>query len=196
MSGLQAKWDEIYSQPQQKAEAANVLAEHRCLLPEHGRALDLACGLGGNASLLAEAGLIVDAWDISNVALQSLQDQAVARNLLINTRHCSISPIMLPTDCYDVIVISRFLDRALCNAIMAALKIGGLLFYQTFTLDKLDRQGPSNPDFLLANNELLRLFEPLTLIFYKEYAQIGDLQCGDRNEAHFIGQKPLSEQRT
>jgi len=76
---------------------------------------------------------------------------------------------------------------------MAALTTGGLLFYQTFTRDKLDRQGPGNPDFLLASNELLRLFAPLTLIFYQEYARIGDLQRGDRNEARFIGQKPLSE---
>ncbi len=191
MSDLRAKWDETYSQPLQQTEAAKVLAEHRYLLPEHGQALDLACGLGGNALLLAEAGLSVDAWDISGVALRALQDQAAARNLRINTRQCNITPMMLPIDQYDVIVISRFLDRALCNAIMAALKTGGLLFYQTFTRNKIDQQGPSNPDFLLANNELLRLFAPLTLIFYQEYSRIGDLQCGDRNEARFIGQKPL-----
>jgi 2-polyprenyl-3-methyl-5-hydroxy-6-metoxy-1,4-benzoquinol methylase len=193
MNGLQSKWDEIYSQAQHQSSAAEVLTEHLYLLPKHGRALDLACGLGGNALLLAESGLAVDAWDISTVALQSLQNQAAARRLHIETRQCTIPPTILPTDLYDVIVISRFLDRVLCNAIMAALKTGGLLFYQTFTRDKLDRQGPSNPDFLLASNELLRLFAPLTLTFYQEYARIGDLQRGDRNEARFIGQKPLSE---
>lgn len=195
MSELQAKWDGVYSQPQQP-EAAEVLTEHRCLLPSLGRALDLACGLGGNALFLAEAGLSVDAWDISGVALQNLQRKASARHLDIATKQCDIAPILLPHDSYDVIVISRFLDRTLSNAIMAALKTGGLLFYQTFTRDKLDRQGPNNPDYLLANNELLRLFAPLTLIFYQEYARIGDLQCGDRNEARFIGQKTLSELRT
>ena len=193
MNALQAKWDTIYSQYQGQTEAVAVLTENRCLLPDQGRALDLACGLGGNALLMAEAGLSVDAWDISNVALQALQEQAAVRRLRIDARQCIITPQMLPIGLYDVIVISRFLDRALCNAIMGALKTGCLMFYQTFTRGKLDQQGPSNPDYLLASNELLRLFAPLTLIFYREYARIGDLRRGDRNEACFIGQKSLPE---
>jgi hypothetical protein len=72
---------------------------------------------------------------------------------------------------------------------MAALKPGGLLFYQTFTRNKLDQQGPSNPDYLLASNELLRLFKPLNVVFYQEYAKLGDVRFGNRNEACFIGQK-------
>jgi 2-polyprenyl-3-methyl-5-hydroxy-6-metoxy-1,4-benzoquinol methylase len=43
-----------------------------------------------------------------------------------------IRPDTLENNGFDVIVISRFLDRTLCNAIMAALKPEGLLFYQTF----------------------------------------------------------------
>jgi len=192
MKALQEKWDAIYSQRLQ-AEAIEVLRANRCLLPGQGRALDLACGLGGNALLMAEAGLSVDAWDISGVALQALRDQAGVRDLRVDTRQCNITAAIMPTELYDVIVISRFLDRALCNAIMAALKTGGLLFYQTFTRGKLDQQGPSNPDYLLASNELLRLFAPMTLVFYQEYARIGDLRCGNRNEACIIGQKPLPE---
>ena len=75
---------------------------------------------------------------------------------------------------------------------MAALKPGGLLFYQTFTRHKLDKSGPSNPDYLLARNELLQLFAPLTVIYYQEYPAIGDLQRGNRNEAQLIGQKNRS----
>lgn len=189
MSEMQEKWDAIYRQTQQAAQVAEVLAGNPFLLPANGRALDLACGLGGNALFLAEAGLNVDAWDISELALRNLQEQALERRLDIRIRHCSIGPELLAAGSYDVIVISRFLDRTLCNAIMAALKTGGLLFYQTFTREKHDQNGPRNPDYLLARNELLRLFAPLTLIFYQEYAQIGNLQFGDRNEAGFIGQK-------
>ncbi len=193
MNGLEEKWDGIYRQSPYQAEAAKVLSKNRFLLPEQGKALDLACGLGGNALLLAEAGLTVDAWDISGVALQALQVQAALRNLNINIRQGIITQANLPNDSYDVVVISRFLDRNLCNAIMATLNTGGLLFYQTFTRNKLDRQGPNTPDYLLATNELLRLFTPLTLIFYEEYARVGNLQYGNRNEACLIGQKPLSE---
>jgi tellurite methyltransferase len=63
------------------------------------------------------------------------------------------------------------------------------LFYQTFTRNKLDQHGPSNPDYLLGDNELLSLFSSLSLVFYQEYARIGDWRYGNRNEACFIGQK-------
>jgi tellurite methyltransferase len=65
-------------------------------------------------------------------------------------------------DSFDVIVVCRFLDRNLCPAIAAALKPGGILFYQTFT------QGLSNPDYLLRNNELITLFSELDILEYHE----------------------------
>lgn len=150
----------------------------------------MACGHGGNALLLAELGLTVQAWDISPLALTSLQQTACQRRLQIMTRQLEITADDLVAHSFDVVVVSRFLDRALCNAIMTALKPKGLLFYQTFTRTKRDSQGPSNPDFLLDRNELLRLFVPLSLLHYQEHAGAGQLQFGNRNEACFIGQKP------
>ena len=189
MIELQLKWDGFYSHSQPSVSPTQVLCEHAYLLPKQGDALDLACGLGGNSLFLAEHDLHVDAWDISPVALAYLQTQAHQKSLSIATRQCDITPNCLPPKHYDVIVISRFLDRSLCNAIMVALKPEGLLFYQTFTRNKLDQQGPSNPDYLLDSNELLTLFSSLRLVFYQENARIGDLRQGNRNEACFIGQK-------
>lgn len=183
-----AKWDAIHGQSSSDQGAAEVLSANCFLLPTQGLALDLACGKGGNALLLAEKGLWVQAWDISAVALEKLRNKADAAGLAIETRQCNITADSLLNTSFDVIVVSRFLDRTLCNAIMAALKPGGLLFYQTFTRNKLEQQGPSNPDYLLANNELLRLFSPLSVIFYQEYPPIGDVRSGNRNEACFIGQ--------
>jgi 2-polyprenyl-3-methyl-5-hydroxy-6-metoxy-1,4-benzoquinol methylase len=189
MTDLQDKWNAIYRSAGAPIRPAEVLSQHQYLLPKRGKALDLACGLGANALLLAEFGLDVDAWDISAVALQMLQNQAIEKGLFIAAQQCRISAETLAQEAYDVIVICRFLDRALCNAIMAALKPGGLLFYQTFTRHKLDQQGPSNSDYLLEHNELLRLFSPLNVVFYQEYARLGDVRLGNRNEACFIGQK-------
>ena len=103
--------------------------------------------------------------------------------------------IFLPHLANFATVIRRFLDRSLCNAIMADLKSEGLLFYQTFTRNTLDRHGPSNPDYLLDRQELMALFSPLTLVSYQENAGIGDLRHGNRNETCFIGQKikPVSK---
>lgn len=190
MSDLQRKWDGIYSSGSQQPQACQALRDHSFLLPKQGSALDLACGVGGNALLLAEHGMTTQAWDISGVALSKLQEHAGAQRLAITTKQLEIAADDLFDHSFDVIVVSRFLDRTLCNAIMDALKPQGLLFYQTFTRAKLDSQGPSNPDYLLARNELLRLFAPLFLVHYQEHAGAGELQIGNRNEACFIGQKP------
>jgi tellurite methyltransferase len=178
VNDLQKKWNSFYSCSNQASLACEVLTKHAFLMPKTGKGLDLACGLGGNALLMASAGLDVEAWDISGVALQN-----------ISVRPCQIIPEILPIEQYEIIVVSRFLDRSLSNAIMAALKPKGLLFYQTYCQDKIDSLGPNNPEYLLAKNELLSLFSALSLIFYQEYAKVGDLEYGNRNEALFIGQK-------
>lgn len=187
------KWDAIYMlcaaiQP----EAAAVLREQAFLLPPSGRALDLACGLGGNALLLARAGLYTEAWDISAVALDKLRQHAAAEGLMLATRCVDIQPNCFEAESFDVIAVSRFLDRTLCPAIVAALKPGGLLFYQTYTREKTAAQGPTNSAYLLAENELLQLFSTLRIVFYREHGMIGGLAQGLRNEAQLIGQKRLA----
>lgn len=191
MMALQAKWDEVYRNISTDSSPAEVLANNRHLLPIEGNALDLACGLGGNALLLAEHGLTTEAWDVSPLALAHLQSRAEQKRLKIHSRQYLIRPESLLPNRFDVIVVSRFLDRSLCDAIMAALKPAGLLFYQTFTRYKLDPQGPKNPDYLLDSNELLELFAPLRVVFYQEYGRLGQVRYGNRNEACFIGQKTL-----
>lgn len=191
MNAVQNKWDAIYSQPGQLTQAAEVLTKQAFLLPETGTVLDLACGLGANALFLAQRGFEVQAWDISPVALGVLRCEADEKGLNVVTRAVDIQASLLPENAFDVIVVSRFLDRTLCDAIIASLKDGGLLFYQTFTVDKLTPQGPNNPSFLLQRNELLRLFAPLSLLYYREFSRVGDLARGQRNEAAYIGQKKL-----
>jgi tellurite methyltransferase len=184
------RWDDIYAnQVNSSLVAAAVLAEHTFLLPEMGTALDLACGLGANALLLAEYGLEVEAWDISAVAVAKVQQAADEKGLDVTVKQVDIQKNTLPENSFDVIVITRFLDRAVCREIMAALKPEGLLFYQTYTKQKITDSPPHNPDFLLAENELLSLFSPLKIIFYQEHGLVGYMEYGERNEALFIGQK-------
>lgn len=185
---IEAKWDAIY-QKNDVSLPADVLVVNSFLLPKEGCALDLASGLGANALFLAEKGLDVHAWDISSVALNILKQNALQKKLRVSVKQLFIQPEVLPKNTFDVIVLSRFLDRSLCNAIMEGLKPDGLLFYQTYVRDKVALNGPRNPDFLLARNELLQLFKSLTLVVYRENSLVGCLQCGERNEALFVGQK-------
>jgi len=183
------KWNAIYTEGKGNSEPADVLADNLFLLPQSGRALDLACGLGENSLLLAKQGLTTEAWDISDRALQKLQAKSVANALSIKTYTSEITATSFLPNTFDVIVISRFLDRSICDAIMESLKSNGLLFYQTYTQQKVSELGPKNPRFLLAENELLALFSELTVVAYSEHADLGLLDKGVRNEAQFIGRK-------
>ena len=190
-SSLSDKWDKIYQVDNSKAVSAAVLAENLFLLPQKGLALDLASGLGANALLLAKQGLTTEAWDISAIAMRRLQQQADAHALSIKTYTREITLQSFSEDTFDVIVVSRFLDRSICNAIMESLKSDGLLFYQTYTQQKTSNLGPKNPRFLLAENELLQLFSPLKRVYYRENLGLGMIHQGLRNEAQFIGQKRI-----
>jgi 2-polyprenyl-3-methyl-5-hydroxy-6-metoxy-1,4-benzoquinol methylase len=183
-------WNQRYrNNSEPLPSAAPVLADNRHLLPSAGCALDLACGLGGNALLLAQHGLAVWAWDSSAVAIDKVSQLAQTQNLSIQTelRDVVVSP---PTpDSFDVITVSRFLERSLAAALIAALKPGGLLFYQTFTAIKAQSGGPSNPAYLLADNELLHLFAGLRLRVYREENCLGDPQQGQRNTAMLVAEQ-------
>lgn len=167
MSAHRSRWDERHRRSQDAGSACSVLSDHLELLPRAGEALDLAAGLGANALLLAEAGLVTHAWDFSPVALARLRGAAAARGLRVQTREIDLESDCLPALRFDLIVVSRYLHRPLCAWIESALRPDGLLFYETF-LGEAGRGGPSNPAFRLQAGELPRLFEGLECVLYDE----------------------------
>jgi tellurite methyltransferase len=187
---LRDKWDARYQDADvAQATPCRVLAEFRHLLPATGRALDLAAGLGGNAQLLAGLGLETEAWDISPVAVDKLNRHARTRGLPLAASVRDVENVPPGKGSFDVIAVSYFLDRTLAPALREALRPGGLLFYETFTREKVDDAGPSNPDFLLAPNELLHLFSPLRLLVYREEGLVGETSRGLRNVAYLVGRR-------
>lgn len=183
-------WDNRYQHCRMdEALPARVVLDFAHLLPSSGTALDLACGLGGNAIFLANKGLETYAWDSSAVAIERLQNHAITHNLPL---HASIHDVVAsppPAGQFDVIIVSRFLYRGLETALIDALGPGGLLFYQTFVRDKAADIGPRNPEYLLGENELLHLFNPLIIRAYREEGLLGDVAAGWRSEAMLVGQK-------
>ena len=58
---------------------------------------------------------------------------------------------------FDAIVVCNYLWRPTFASLLAAIKPGGVLLYETF-MDGNEQYGkPSRPDFLLRSNELLTL---------------------------------------
>lgn len=190
IAAQKAKWDARYRTAQaEDAQPAFVLQTFSHLLPAQGRALDLAAGLGGNALFLARHGLETEAWDISAVAMDKLQALARQRRLPLRTQVRDVCAQPPTAASYDVIVVTRFLERDLAPQLVRALRVQGLLYYQTFTQARVDDSGPPSGPYRLDDNELLQLFRDLRLRAYREEGRVGDPAAGWRNEALLVGQK-------
>lgn len=189
-SQLKDKWDSRYRESDiSDATPATVLKENTYLLPDKGIALDMGCGLGANAILLAHNNLSVVAWDISEIAIGKLNQYAKQQGLDINAQMRDVEIDSLEKNFFDVIVIAHFLERSLTQQIIDALKPGGLLFYQTFTQTKVSAQGPTRLEYRLANNELLTMFSDLQILVYREEGTTGDTTKGFRDQALLIAKK-------
>lgn len=185
------KWNARYADSTAvPSSPLEVLVDNAHLLPSSGAALDLACGLGGSALWLAKRGFTTSAWDWSDVAVDRLRQ--VAGDLPLTAEMRDVVQRPPEADCFDVICVGHYLQRELCPAIAAALRPGGLLFYQTFSREKVDDDGPGNPAFRLAENELLRLFPELVARFYRDEGRCGDVSEGFRNKAQLVAQRPGS----
>jgi 2-polyprenyl-3-methyl-5-hydroxy-6-metoxy-1,4-benzoquinol methylase len=187
---LRLKWNQRYADEQKAARPAEVVLSYAHLLPEKGSALDLACGLGGNALFLAGKGLDVEAWDLSAVAIQRLVQAAKQLNLSnlnAQVRDVEIQPP--PAEQFDVIVVSYYLERTLVPALIQSLRPDGLIFYQTFTRQAVTLEGPKNSSFRLADQELLKLFRDLKVRLYQEEGRVGNLSLGGRDIAMLVAQK-------
>lgn len=167
-------WDRRHADAEGSGAVATVLSGNAGWLPTTGRALDLACGRGANALWLAQRGLRVDAWDYSPVAIERLRQAAEEAGLAVSGEVRDVLARPPQADRYDLIVVSHFLERELCPAIAAALRPGGLLCYQTFGPLVAGAAGPENPAFRLAGNELLQLFDGLTVRHYLEPGALAD----------------------
>ncbi|NOQ29994.1 MAG: methyltransferase domain-containing protein [Helicobacteraceae bacterium] len=158
------RWNEKYKNFPMPTRVAPIVEKY---LPKEKnlKALDIACGKGRNSIYMAENGYVVDAIDISDVALS-----CVSEHKNITTQEVDLDTYEIKKDTYDVIVKCYYLDRRLTPYIIEALKSGGLLIYETYLEVSSDKKyhQPSNPDFLLKSNELLKSFSELKVIYYEE----------------------------
>jgi SAM-dependent methyltransferase len=183
------RWDSRYRDAGGPHAPAKVLVDNAHLLPREGTALDLACGLGGNALFLAGLGLETYAWDISPVAVDKLGALARQRGLPVIAEVKDALRDSIPPARFDVVVVAHYLERALTQPIIQALKLRGLLCYQTFTRTAVSEAGPEKDEWRLADGELLTMFAPLRPLVYREEGRVGDLSRGFRDKALLVAMK-------
>ncbi len=129
-----------------------------------GEALDVACGTGRNTHFLADMGFYVDAFDISDYALDKVKNSAT-----INKVETDLDNYNLMPNKYDLIVNINYLNRRLVSQMKDALKSGGVIIFETFIVAHGDFKLPTtNLDYLLRKNELLHSFIGLEIIYYEE----------------------------
>jgi SAM-dependent methyltransferase len=121
-----------------------------------GHVLDLACGRGRHARLLAQQGFTVLAVDRDREALESL-----AHITRVSTRLADLEGGARPLDGqkFDAVVVTNYLHRPLFPDMLDSLVPGGLLVYETFASGNERFGKPSNPDFLLRPGELLEVVQ-------------------------------------
>ncbi len=118
-------------------------------------------------------------------AIGDLRDEAARRGLAVRAipldlergdvslkavslKAAPLNAVSLGESVYDVIVVVHYLHRPLFPALIAALRPGGVLVYETFTRAQARRGKPTNPDFLLETGELVRLVAPLAIVAERE----------------------------
>lgn len=164
-----------------RVESASPLLQ-RLLSPDsplpvpRGQALDLACGLGRNAFLLARSGFEVTAVDISPVGLEVVQARARTQGLSVQTVQADLDAYPLPPETYALVVCSLFLDRSLFHRIPLSLLPGGWVYYEALLRDEALPGGEGGSSaFRLDPGELLTAFLAQGL---RVYAYLEGLEAG------------------
>lgn len=163
------------------------LVANAVLLPSCGVALDVACGRGRNTFWLAARGFMVEAVDRDAAAIAAVRQEAAARHLPIHAEVVDLetgSP-NLGESRYDLIVVVNYLHRPLFPSLLAALRPGGVLVYETFTRAQARRGKPTNPAFLLEPAELHARTAGLTLLAEREGTFDG------RDVASLVARRPM-----
>lgn len=131
------------------------------------KALDIACGGGRNSIYLANKGFEVDAVDISEVALETLDKKNIPN---ITTKIVDLDNFIPEKNSYDLIIMTNFLDRELIPHLIDALKKDGVIFIETYMFHEENEKPPSNPSFLLEKDELKTFCSQyLELLDYDEF---------------------------
>ncbi len=126
-------------------------------------------GRGRHVTVLAEAGLRVFGVDRNLDALRSAVERAAAMGHRLHAWCADLAIAGLPRQAFEVIVVTRYLQRDLFAPIRDALAPGGVVLYETFTCHQRPLGfGPTSPDHLLETGELRERFDGLEIVFYEE----------------------------
>ncbi|HMD88770.1 MAG TPA: class I SAM-dependent methyltransferase [Anaerolineaceae bacterium] len=160
------RWNNRYKEAPEKWHSSprSFLLQNIDLLPENGRALDIAMGAGNNAGELLRRGFDVYGVDISCEAVYLAKGAFPALKAVI----ADMTHFFLPDHYFNVILNFYYLQRDLWSQFQRILKPGGCIVIETLTQQmRIDRPDIS-PEFLLAEGELANAFQDWDILAYRE----------------------------
>ena len=129
--------------------------------------LDLACGKGRNGLFLVSHNVPVLFADNSEAQLQTIVPSFESIGAGAKESACWLIDFEaevsggrnpLAGKSFDAVIVFNYLHRPLFPFIREVIRPGGLIFYETFTVDQKCFGRPSNPCFLLEHDELAQAF--------------------------------------
>lgn len=167
-----------------------------------GPIIDLACGRGRNGLALLAGGVDVVFADKNVDSLESIQrhlqsaqfiDQApegvgTASFWSVDLEVPESSPLLGRS--FGGAVVFRYLHRSLFEHLRNAIVPGGVVIYETFTVDQPQYGRPTNPDFLLRHGELSSVFAGWDSLFNAEGVEASGEGDSQRAIASIVARKP------
>ncbi len=133
-----------------------------------GRALDVGMGQGRNALWLAEQGWDTTGYDPAEKAVALARETAAKVGVKLNTVIAKDSEFDMGTAKWDLILLSYVEIHDNAEKVIRALAPGGIVVAEYFHQDGGNAPGG------FADNELVRLFEPLRIIRYEDAEAVAD----------------------
>lgn len=160
------RWNKRYqeAEPGWYMQPRSFLVGNAHLLPHRGLALDLAMGMGQNSAFLLERGLDVIGLDIAITAVTAARRRSPALMAAV----VDLEHYRLPDAQFDLILNLYYLDRAWFAEFWRLLKPGGILVYETLTLDMQADKPELDADRLLQPGELHHAFRDWDILVDRE----------------------------
>jgi rhodanese-related sulfurtransferase len=148
---------------------SSFLVKNFDLLPK-GLALDLCMGQGRNAIYLATRGFDVDGVEVEPQAVA--RARCAARKLGVPIRalvgNVEDGTYIVPIETYDVIVVFNYLHRPVFKDVKDGVVPGGVVVYQTFSVEPDHADQSADRTDLLQPGELREVFKDWDVLRYRE----------------------------
>ncbi len=181
--GTKEKWNRLWAERGHATTGhTGFLDRVQHLLPERGRALDLAGGAGRNATWLAARGLDVRICDIAEQGLALARTLADERGVKLHTELRDVEALGPPPGPWDLVLVVHFLHRPIFDAL--ELSPGGILVFVQPTERNLERHERPSRRFLLQEGELRGLLGSYRVLHFEE-----DWGAEGRHEARVVAQR-------